>query len=179
MPSSRVRNGKKNVGRGTPAGRATDTEREIETATQRVSPYSGPDLDKARPWHSVPPDAPKQAAIDFGLLELLLPGYLAENAKEFRQPVEAPVYEPLPGPDWIRLLVIEPWSADENLLRCHLKAVRLDDAAGKYYALSYCWGQAVRGEVQSLLCNGRGVDAADNLRLALENIRYSTLPRIV
>ncbi|KAG7287172.1 hypothetical protein NEMBOFW57_006677 [Staphylotrichum longicolle] len=127
----------------------------------------------------VPLDAPKLPAIDFDLLELLLPGYPAENSKKVRQPAEALVYEPLPGPDWIRLLVIEPWSADENRLRCHLKAVRLDHAAGKYYALSYCWGQPVRGEAQSLLCNGRSVDAADNLRLALENIRYSTLPRIV
>ena len=125
------------------------------------------------------PYAPKRKAVDFDLLERLLPGYRATDSKDFRRPAEAPIYEPLPGPDWFRLLVLEPWRADKKRLRCHLRAVRLDDAAGKYSALSYCWTQPVRRAVQSLLCNGHPVDAGDNLRLALYNNQYVTLPRIV
>ncbi|KAG5655145.1 hypothetical protein KAF25_001918 [Fusarium avenaceum] len=65
------------------------------------------------------------------------------------------VYDyPLPGPGWFRLLVIEPWRADKDRFKCHLRAVRIDNAAGKYSALSYCWAQPVCGAVQGLVCNG-------------------------
>lgn len=127
------------------------------------------------------PNPPKPRAVDFDLLELLLPGYRLKTSKDFIAPAGAnvPMYEPLPGPDSFRLLVIEPWGADKHQLRCHLRAVRLEDAKGRYNALSYCWSQPVRGTVQSMICNGVKVDAGENLRLALESIRYRTLPRIV
>ncbi|RSL83667.1 hypothetical protein CEP52_016659 [Fusarium oligoseptatum] len=136
-------------------------------------------LHKLETAQDVPPESPKTKAVDFDLLELLLPGYRSKDSKGFNRPAEAPMYEPLPGPDWFRLLVLEPWRADNDRLRCHLRAVRLDDAANKYSALSYCWTQSVHSKVQSLVCNGLAIDVSENLRLALENTRYSTLPRIL
>ncbi|RSL74071.1 hypothetical protein CEP51_011664 [Fusarium floridanum] len=136
-------------------------------------------LHKLETAQDVPPESPKTKAVDFDLLELLLPGYRSKDSKGFNRPAEAPMYEPLPGPDWFRLLVLEPWRADNDRLRCHLRAVRLDDVANKYSALSYCWTQSVHSKVQSLVCNGLAIDVSENLRLALENTRYSTLPRIL
>ncbi|KAJ4196912.1 hypothetical protein NW759_016399 [Fusarium solani] len=158
-------------------------QREVQEVKSRLlgepTPVAAKVPDELEAAQDVLPDSPKSKAVDFDLLELLLPGYRSKDSKNFSRPAEAPMYEPLPGPGWFRLLVIEPWRADNDGLRCNLRAVRLDDAAGKYSALSYCWTQPVRGAVQGLVCNGLAIDVGENLRLALENTRYSTLPRIV
>ncbi|RSL43367.1 hypothetical protein CEP54_015119 [Fusarium duplospermum] len=154
--------------------------RDVESRLLREpTPVLAKALHEVETARNVSPDSPKSKAVDFDLLELLLPGYRSKDSKDFNRPTKAPMYEPLPGPGWFRLLVIEPWCADNDRLRCHLRAARLDDAANKYSALSYCWTQPVRGEVQGLVCNGLAIDVVENLRLALENTRYSTLPRIL
>ncbi|UPK93229.1 hypothetical protein LCI18_004164 [Fusarium solani-melongenae] len=158
-------------------------QRELNEVKSRLigepTPVVAKVLEELEAAQDVLPDSPKPKAVDFDLLELLVPGYRSKDSKDFSRPAEVPMYEPLPGPGWFRLLVIEPWCADNDRVRCHLRAVRLDDAAGKYSALSYCWTQSIRGAVQGLVCNGLAIDVGENLRLALENIRYSTLPRIL
>jgi hypothetical protein len=48
-------------------------------------------------------------------------------------------YPPLPGPDYIRLLHLEPASADTSVLRGSLKVHKLDENC-EYEAISYSWG---------------------------------------
>lgn len=64
--------------------------------------------DKLEGIKDILPDTPKPKAVDFDLLELLLPGYRSKDSKSFNPPTKAPIYEPLPGPGWFRLLIIEP-----------------------------------------------------------------------
>jgi hypothetical protein len=158
-------------------------QRKVQEVQSRLLGASTPTAakvqDELEVAQDVLPNSPKPKAVDFDLLERLLPGCRLKDSKDFSRPSDATMHEPLPGPGWFRLLVIEPWYADNDKLRCNLRAVRLDDAAGRYSALSYSWSQPVRGAVQGLLCNGLAIDVGENLRLALENIRYRTLPRIV
>ncbi|KAH7377533.1 heterokaryon incompatibility protein-domain-containing protein [Cadophora sp. MPI-SDFR-AT-0126] len=158
-------------------------QRKVQEVQSRLlgasTPAAAKVQDELEVAQDVLPHSPKPKAVDFDLLERLLPGCRLKDSKDFSRPSDATMYEPLPGPGWFRLLVIEPWCADNDKLRCNLRAVRLDDAAGRYSALSYCWTQPVRDAVHGLLCNGLAIDVGENLRLALENIRYRTLPRIV
>ncbi|KAF5694003.1 heterokaryon incompatibility 6 OR allele, partial [Fusarium mundagurra] len=169
--------------RGRKAAEEAGRQRDVQDVKLRLLAEPAPVVakvpDELKAIKDVLPDTIKPKAVDFDLLELLLPGYRSKDSRSFYPPTEAPVYEPLPGPGWFRLLVIEPWCADKDRLKCHLRAVRIDDASGKYSALSYCWAQPVCGAVQGLVCNGFDKDAGENLRLAMQNIRYSTLPRIV
>ncbi|KAL9561256.1 hypothetical protein ACKAV7_014611 [Fusarium commune] len=160
-------------------GRQRDVQEVKSRRLAEPTPVATKVSDELKAMKDVLPDAPKPKAVDFDLLELLLPGYRSKDSRSFNPPTEAPMCEPLPGPGWFRLLIIESWRADKDRLKCHLRAVRIDNAAGKYSALSYCWAQSVCGAVQGLVCNGSAKDAGKNLRLALQNIRYSTLPRII
>lgn len=114
-------------------------------------------------------------AVNFELLEILVPRSTLGSKVCLPQMPTVNLYSPLPD-NWFRLLIIEP---GHGQLRCHLRPVRLQDAAGKYSALSYCWSQNVRRTPHELFCNGLRVDAGDNLRLALVHIRHRFLPRIV
>ena len=159
-------------------------QREVQKVQSRLLGAPTPTAAKVQDELEVEQDvllhSPRPIAVDYDLLERLLPGCCSKDSNDFSRPSDATMYEPLPGPGWFRLLVIEPRCTDNDKLRCHLRAVRLDDAAGRYSALSYCWTQPVRDAVHGLLCNGLDFDdAGENLRLALENIRYRIRPRIV
>ncbi|PVH68783.1 HET-domain-containing protein, partial [Cadophora sp. DSE1049] len=86
------------------------------------------------------------------------------------------LYSELPGPDWIRLLILEPKSAG---CRYHLRSTRIGDARGGYDALSYCWGDTEKSNGSEVICNGIRVRIGKNLARALKNLQFRALPRII
>ncbi|OAL48930.1 HET-domain-containing protein, partial [Pyrenochaeta sp. DS3sAY3a] len=92
-------------------------------------------------------------------------------------------YEPLPGEGWVRLLIIEPRLMPG--FRCHMRNVELNNALGRYEALSYRWEDsendrhADMSKLDGITCNGFPMMLKRNLHLALTNLRYRVRPRIL
>jgi hypothetical protein len=101
------------------------------------------------------------------------------------------MYDPLPDQNWIRLLILEPGTFKSPLI-CQVKAIRREQAARQYEALSYAWEEDVNydwyemdelGEfildVNHITCNGSRVTIGANLVVALQHFRYRTSHRIL
>lgn len=86
------------------------------------------------------------------------------------------VYSPLPGNNSIRILVIEPASAEEDELQTRLQVVSLDDKP-TYEAISYTWGDPADSAL--LHCNNSQVAVPRNLQNALRKLRHASRPRHV
>jgi heterokaryon incompatibility protein (HET) len=67
----------------------------------------------------------------------------------------------------IRLLILQPGAA-QDIIRCELRAVTLDDVPD-YEALSYCWGETTKNYTVHLV--GQSVAVMDNLHDALHQLR--------
>ena len=78
------------------------------------------------------------------------------------------VYEPLPTPQSIRLLVLVPGHYGDPI-RSRLIFSTVEDTEMPYHALSYVWGETT--SVRSIECNERRVGVTDNLYSALSRIR--------
>jgi hypothetical protein len=89
---------------------------------------------------------------------------------------DAPLYSPLPGNNTIRILVIEPASAEEDDLQTRLLVVALDDKPS-YEAISYTWGDPADSTL--LNCNCAKVKIPQNLENALKRMRHATRARHV
>jgi hypothetical protein len=120
---------------------------------------------------------------DHELLQYLLPGYFSPHqGAEPTEQIDSP-FQVLPGKDWIRLLILEPQIKPG--FQYYLRPVQLHTALGKYEALSYCWKDADEGasgdidELKETMCNGFPVILKRNLRMALTNLRYQAIPRIL
>ena len=86
-------------------------------------------------------------------------------------------YPPLPGPDYIRLLHLEPASDDPSQLRGCLKVHKLDTKC-EYEAISYTWGD--RPElIRSLHMNGQILRITANLYAALMVYSYPDRVRVL
>lgn len=84
-------------------------------------------------------------------------------------------FEPLPGPDIIRLLTLHPASKGPDL-SCELTTTRLGDNPD-YEALSYCWGNPL--VTRSIQCDGRDFAVTANLFDALTRLRHPSERRTV
>ncbi|KAK4497524.1 hypothetical protein PRZ48_011975 [Zasmidium cellare] len=88
------------------------------------------------------------------------------------QPVRYHHYKPLPGPEWIRLLIIEPAANFQDALVCSIEVVPLQPFSN-YAALSYSWGMESDGD-KSL---SRIIEIAGNPMHVTRNL-YEGLCRI-
>ena len=77
-------------------------------------------------------------------------------------------YEPLPGPNAIRLLHLEP-GKDGDPISCALIVVEDYQESVEYYALSHCWGLV--DDITEILCNKEPYFITHSLRVALERVR--------
>lgn len=85
------------------------------------------------------------------------------------------IYEPLDRQtDAVRVLVLQPASADSTEVECHLTAVSLANKPA-YESLSYTWGSEPPSK--SILVNGQSFPVRKNLYTALVNLRDTTKPR--
>ncbi|KAJ3525517.1 hypothetical protein NM208_g11605 [Fusarium decemcellulare] len=86
-------------------------------------------------------------------------------------------YEPLPGPEWIRILRLRPVEENSEPLSGCLKPMPLGDAPEgnpteePYEALSYCWGSvgALRSNV--IQCNDQSIAIDENCHRALVHLQ--------
>ncbi|OCK73463.1 hypothetical protein K432DRAFT_387383 [Lepidopterella palustris CBS 459.81] len=83
------------------------------------------------------------------------------------------LYESLNSPTSIRVFSILPEESTESL-RCQLRTVELQDIAGKYIALSYCWGDKI--DKEQLLVGSFFVWVPTNLVLFLKQLQSSSSP---
>jgi hypothetical protein len=90
------------------------------------------------------------------------------------------VYHELPGPDWIRLLVISPGEL-EDPLNCRLRCFQLSTVAAKYEALSYSWHertpQRLGGGRYEISVNCATIEVQPNLWYALRRVRLQRQAR--
>ncbi|KAF2785869.1 HET-domain-containing protein [Melanomma pulvis-pyrius CBS 109.77] len=86
------------------------------------------------------------------------------------------LYEPLPGPEYIRILKLNPGISSEAIT-CTLEAVDLTYFRDKYEAISYVWGDPNTTTV--ITCNAVQVPVTVNLADALETFRHPTEARTI
>jgi hypothetical protein len=153
-------------------------------------------LETTEPARQTEPDGfPSQASFSsqaeiFELLNVLLSSNVYSDLRSDK-PGSDSIYEPLPNQDWIRLLILEP-GIFKTSLTCQVKAIKRDQVAGKYEALSYAWEEDVsyewyqkteKGEyildVNHIICNGSQVTIGTNLVVALQHLRHRTSHRIL
>lgn len=80
-----------------------------------------------------------------------------------------PSYKPLPKPQThCRLLCIVPGRVSDPIV-CTTTVVELAEAAGRYHALSYCWGSQHR--TRPITCDGQSLNVTPNLESALKRLR--------
>lgn len=79
-------------------------------------------------------------------------------------------YLQLQATDHIRVLSLEPGYGND-ILRCRLTEVSLDEAECKYEGISYFWGGD--GDVTNIECEGRKLSIQANLASALKTFRYA------
>jgi hypothetical protein len=122
--------------------------------------------------------------VDFDLLHRLLPDFNKLTPEMAVHEGVNTVYDDLLGSRWIRLLILEPRS--KRRFSCHIRAVQLEDAMGKYEAVSYCWEGSKKQNVdrnadhgESIICNGLPKRLKPNLYSALRELRFQKLSRIL
>jgi hypothetical protein len=72
----------------------------------------------------------------------------------------------------IRLLEFESTVGDDDMVKCRLITVCLEDQP-EYIALSYTWGDAV--DAQRIVVNGNTISATKNVVCALQQLRHDLL----
>ena len=81
----------------------------------------------------------------------------------------SPSYKPLPNPDTdCRLLCVLPGRTSDPVV-CTTNVVELAEAAGRYHAISYCWGSQHR--TRPITCDGQPLNVTPNLESALKRLR--------
>ena len=86
-----------------------------------------------------------------------------------------PIHKPLPQPQTeCRLVCILSGRMSDPLV-CSTSVVRVAEAAGKYHALSYCWGSQDR--TRPVTCDGQTLNVTSNLESALKRLRSPNVPR--
>ena len=142
------------------------------------TPESWPEADHlARAIFLKAGDAVDQCSFDdvYVRVEEEQPEHQLANCTSGIQLDDSPLYSPLIGNSSIRILIIAPGSAEEDL-RTRLVAVELDDKPA-YEAISYTWGDPSDKTV--LACNNTEVPIPWNLEKALRRLRHSSRPRSV
>jgi hypothetical protein len=91
---------------------------------------------------------------------------------------EIHTYEPLPGPNHIRLISLEPALGSTEPLRFDFHVADVKDSDEEYEAISYTWGLP-RLTYPVYLIDGTHVKVTKNLDSALRRFRYTTKPRII
>ncbi len=86
-------------------------------------------------------------------------------------------YPPLPGPNYIRLLHLEPPGKDPSKLTGYLKAHNLDDKPD-YEAISYAWGDHPEFN-RAIHMNGQVLRITGNLCAALMAYSYANRTRVL
>ena len=89
-----------------------------------------------------------------------LPGVFSPNEKLD--------YQPISGPDGIRLVTIFPGSGI-SAVKCELQPAVLGPQIPEYVALSYCWGNAT--QKAWINCNGQRLTLTKNLLNAIRRLR--------
>lgn len=92
-----------------------------------------------------------------------------------------PLYEPLPGPDFIRLLVLYPALRLCDPVVCDIVTKPLKRST-KYAALSYLWGRKTDGDASAnrwVVISGRPCGVTQNLFEALQRLRSNHRPQPV
>ncbi len=83
-------------------------------------------------------------------------------------------YDPLPGPDHIRLLTLHPITDKRRTIHASLEVVDVHACKRDYVTLSYSWGRNSDGDASldhEVLINNRILHITSNLRDALRRIR--------
>ncbi len=83
------------------------------------------------------------------------------------------LYENLDSPTSIRVFSTLPAASTESL-RCQLRTVKLQDVAGKYIALSYCWGD--EKDKEQLSVGSSSILVPTNLVSFLKQLQSSSSP---
>jgi hypothetical protein len=91
---------------------------------------------------------------------------------------EMHTYEPLRGPNYIRLISLEPALDSAEPLRFDFHVVDVKDSDDEYEAISYTWGLPLL-TYPVYLIDGTHVKVTKNLDSALRRFRYATKPRIL
>ncbi|KAF2878520.1 heterokaryon incompatibility protein-domain-containing protein, partial [Massariosphaeria phaeospora] len=86
------------------------------------------------------------------------------------------MYQPLPGPDYLRVIKLEP-GLEDDILSCKLETVSLDGSLDLYEAISYVWGDPTATE--EICCNGLFVEITSGLADALRRFRYPDKQRLL
>ena len=95
--------------------------------------------------------------------------------KEQDQANFSPSYKPLPQPQKdCRLLCILPGRISDPIA-CNTSVIDLAEAAGRYDALSYCWGSQDR--TRPIICDNTSISVTPNLEAALKRLRAPDLAR--
>ncbi|KAK3059231.1 hypothetical protein LTR09_000797 [Extremus antarcticus] len=88
-------------------------------------------------------------------------------------------YEPLRGPDYLRILILEPADSLNAPVYCTLETVSLREAS-EYTALSYSWGMNADGDNtrnSSVLIDGHQMPVTLNLYQGLHRLRHASEQR--
>jgi Heterokaryon incompatibility protein (HET) len=120
--------------------------------------------------------------INHGEMEVCSPCAVVESDKYKSDNL----YHRLPGPDWFRLLYVEPGCL-EDPITCSLGCFRQSSVTLIYECLSYCWRSSDldwdeddKGEeVYPITCNGISMSIHYNLWHALKRIRKEDRTRIL
>jgi hypothetical protein len=91
---------------------------------------------------------------------------------------EIHTYEPLLGPNYIRLISLEPALDSTQPLRFEFHIVDVKDSDEEYEAISYTWGLPLL-TYPVYLTDGTHVKVTKNLDSALRRFRHTTKPRIL
>jgi hypothetical protein len=91
---------------------------------------------------------------------------------------ELHTYEPLLGPNYIRLISLEPALDSAEPLRFDFHVVDVKDSDDEYEAISYTWGLPLL-TYPVYLTDGTHVKVTKNLDSALRRFQYTTKPRIL
>lgn len=95
--------------------------------------------------------------------------------KEQEQTHSPPSYKPLPQPQsYCRLLCILPGRISDPVV-CTTSVINLTEAAGRYDALSYCWGSQDR--TRPITCDKASFNITPNLESALKRLRAPDIAR--
>lgn len=87
----------------------------------------------------------------------------------------APSYKPLPNPrTQCRLLSVHAGRSSDPII-CTTSVAELAEAAGRYDALSYCWGSPHRS--RSINCDGQPLNVTASLESALKRLRAPDIAR--
>lgn len=81
----------------------------------------------------------------------------------------SPIYEPLPGSNYLRTLVLLPGNHEDDI-ECSLKIQTYRRLKGKYAAISYVWGDP--NNTTTIICNGCRVQITKSLADALRQFRH-------